>query len=150
MINRGKNPNKKCIICLQFKARKEFPPSALKRSDYRCTKCASIRGKKWKEKNPEKSRIHSTNGERKYLLKWYGVTPEWYENKLKEQDNRCAICGCYPDSISRKRLDVDHCHTTGVARGILCNRCNTGIGQLKDSEQILVNAISYLRRYNSK
>lgn len=148
MINRGKWPNKKCIICLQFKNRREFPPSALKRSDYRCTKCSNVRANGWKKRNPEKSRKNLSKGERKYLLKWYGLTPEWYEEKLKEQDNRCAICGIYHEEIKRKRLDVDHCHNSGRIRGLLCNRCNTGIGQLKDNKEILQNAISYLKKYS--
>lgn len=147
-INRGTIQNKKCIICLEFKNRNEFPPSAYQRSDYRCTKCANIRASRWREKNPIRCRQNGVRGERKYLLKWYGVTPEWYESKLLEQHGRCAICGTCKNG-SKKHLDVDHCHKTGKVRGLLCNRCNTGIGQLKDNEQILLSAISYLRVYGN-
>jgi len=44
----------------------------------------------------------------------------------------------------KKQLDVDHCHTTGEVRGLLCNRCNTGIGQFKDNPNILRSAARYL------
>lgn len=151
MLNRGKWADKKCILCFKYKQRNEFPPSAWKRSDYRCTKCSNIRAEGWRKRNPERHRKNSIRGERKYLLKWYGATLEWFDNKMKEQDNRCAICGCYENSSShRKRFDVDHCHNTGKLRGLLCNRCNTGIGQLKDNEQILTNAIAYLRKYSNE
>lgn len=55
-------------------------------------------------------------------MKNYGVTEEWYEQTLAKQNGTCAICkkahksGC--------RLSVDHCHTTGRVRGLLCKRCN--------------------------
>jgi CRISPR/Cas system-associated protein Cas10 (large subunit of type III CRISPR-Cas system) len=148
MINKWIDPNKKCTICLEFKNRGEFPPSALRRSDYRCTKCSNKRKYTIVKKYPEKFRAIGIKGERKYRLKWYGVTIEWYENKLKEQDYRCAICGNKSD-ILKKQLDVDHCHYTGKVRGLLCNRCNTGLGQFKDNEKIINNAISYLSLYSS-
>jgi hypothetical protein len=54
------------------------------------------------------------------------------------QGGLCKICG------KEKRLVVDHCHETGQVRGMLCFSCNTGIGQLGDSVDMLKAAIAYL------
>jgi hypothetical protein len=43
------------------------------------------------------------------------------------------------------RLSVDHCHNTGKIRGILCTKCNTGLGSFKDNIELLMNAIKYLK-----
>lgn len=56
------------------------------------------------------------------------------------QKGECKIC----NTTSTKPLSVDHCHSTGKIRGLLCNPCNMGIGQFKDSIVRLKNAISYL------
>src|SRR5436305_10303350 len=64
----------------------------------------------------------------------YGVTAEWYEAKLAEQNGVCAICG-KPEKMVIKgkavRLAVDHDEQTGRVRGLLCTACNRGIGMLK-------------------
>ena len=53
----------------------------------------------------------------------------------------CHICG---DPLTTPH--VDHCHTTGLVRGILCNNCNTGIGMFRDNPELLRAAIDYLQR----
>ena len=60
-----------------------------------------------------------------FLRRTYGISSEEYEKILKDQKGRCAICGRFP---SRRRLDVDHNHVTGEVRGLLCHRCNRGLG----------------------
>ncbi len=72
----------------------------------------------------------------------YDLTHETYLQMLKEQDNKCAICG---NSFTGSPY-VDHCHTTGKVRGLLCSTCNTGLGGFKDDPTILENAIKYLTR----
>ena len=70
----------------------------------------------------------------------YGIGVEDYEEMYKKQNECCAICG-----IKKKTyLDVDHCHTTGKVRGLLCRNCNTGIGKFYEDVKLLTNAISYL------
>jgi len=62
----------------------------------------------------------------------------------READGKCAICG----SLRGKRNHaLDHCHTTGKLRGVLCTACNQGLGHFKDDESLLQNAIDYLRKY---
>lgn len=56
----------------------------------------------------------------------------------------CEICAKGPGT--RKRLAIDHCHTSGVLRGMLCHTCNLGLGAFKDNEALLVAAAHYLRR----
>lgn len=77
------------------------------------------------------------------LMRSFGINIEQYEEMIVVQQNRCGICGGY--QRNEKSLAVDHNHTTGKIRGLLCDDCNFGIGFLKDNEQILRNAIDYLR-----
>lgn len=75
----------------------------------------------------------------------YGLTPDDYIEILEKQNNVCAICGCEEQNAKhRSRFYIDHNHTTGKVRGLLCNNCNFAIGHLKDSIALLENAIKYL------
>jgi hypothetical protein len=80
----------------------------------------------------------------KSLLKKYGITEEEYNNRRKLQNNSCEICGDHEDNQPHGRLHVDHCHTTGLFRGLLCNTCNTGLGMFKDNTTVLFKAIEYI------
>lgn len=68
---------------------------------------------------------------------------EDYDQLLLDQNNGCAVCGKSPED-NGKRLAVDHNHTTGEVRGLLCNNCNTGLGQLGDNPATLRLALRYL------
>ncbi len=68
---------------------------------------------------------------------------------LKKQDGKCAICKKVETSVNKKTnkfkdLSVDHCHKTGKIRGLLCSRCNSGLGFFKDDLEIIKNAGLYL------
>lgn len=71
----------------------------------------------------------------------YGITKEEYEAIFKSQRGRCAICRRPPKG---KRLAIDHCHKTSKVRGLLCDRCNRGIGTFRDNYSLLELAIKYL------
>lgn len=71
------------------------------------------------------------------------MSVEQFEQLLAEQDGVCAICGEKEKKFSR--LSVDHRHSDGFIRGLLCSGCNTGLGRLKDSEELLIKALEYLR-----
>jgi hypothetical protein len=62
---------------------------------------------------------------------------------LKEQDGKCAICQCKPS----KTLHLDHNHSTGKVRALLCQLCNHAIGLLKEQPEVLKRAATYLERY---
>lgn len=70
----------------------------------------------------------------------YGLTLENYEQMLAEQGGKCAICRV------RTATDVDHCHNSKKVRGVLCSRCNLGIGNLRDNPAIVERALEYLRK----
>ncbi len=73
--------------------------------------------------------------------KGYNITVQEYDQMEKKQGGLCAICG----QMDRRRLSIDHCHTTGEIRGLLCSNCNTGLGFFKDDRDTLAKAITYLK-----
>lgn len=77
-------------------------------------------------------------------LKKYGITIEDYHEMFKKQEGRCRICKKH-QSEEKVALSVDHCHTTGKVRGLLCMGCNTAIGSFKDNLELLTAAIEYLK-----
>jgi Recombination endonuclease VII len=72
----------------------------------------------------------------------YRTSLEEYEQLLVRQNGACPICG----KQTTKRLCVDHCHATGRVRGLLCSKCNLGIGQLDDDPGLMRAAIAYVSR----
>lgn len=98
--------------------------------------------REWAAANPERARYHS----RKKLFKSkYGITVEEHEAMFAAQGFSCASCGS-PEPNSKKGWSTDHCHKTGVIRGILCHHCNVGIGHAKDNIGVLNMWIAYLER----
>lgn len=79
----------------------------------------------------------------------FGITDEEYEQLLSVQGGVCGICGGPPDG-RWKRLHVDHCHTTGRVRGLLCTPCNQGLGLLRDSVERIHAAIAYLEARDAR
>ena len=79
----------------------------------------------------------------RYLKSAYNITLKEYDEMLAKQNNLCLICGSdYPGK--QGRFVVDHNHTTGEVRGLLCNQCNVGLGALKDSPSLLLKAAQFL------
>jgi hypothetical protein len=84
------------------------------------------------------------------LRKNYGVTLEWYQKTLADQNGVCAICKNPETTEIRGRaiaMAVDHCHTTHKARGLLCTQCNRALGLFRDDPATLQAAISYLEKF---
>jgi hypothetical protein len=75
----------------------------------------------------------------------YGVTPEQVAAVAEEQNHRCAICRERPD-----KLVIDHCHTTGKFRALLCGQCNSALGLLAENPEILKAAILYVETWQTK
>lgn len=84
------------------------------------------------------------------LMKRYGVTADEYDAMLADQGGGCAICGRtygrMHQSGKKTALVVDHCHSTGEVRGLLCDPCNTSIGKMNDDPALLRKAADYLDR----
>jgi len=76
---------------------------------------------------------------RKWLKDSYGITVDQFDELKRKQNNQCLICG------QSKKLVVDHCHSNGHVRGLLCSNCNSGIGLLGEDVSNLKNAIKYLK-----
>jgi hypothetical protein len=79
-------------------------------------------------------------------LKKYGLTPEDYRNMFESQKGKCACCGTDASEF-RRGLHVDHDHSTGQVRALLCTKCNPGIGYFDDSTERLEMAIKYLNKF---
>ena len=79
----------------------------------------------------------------KSLKSLYNINIEDYNNMFKEQQGCCKICDTHQSKLKR-RLYVDHCHTTNKVRGLLCQSCNTFIGFSYDSPKRLKRAIEYI------
>jgi len=81
----------------------------------------------------------------------YKLTRKQRDKILEDQGGVCAICNVqltYEKAEPNKKGDVvcvDHCHTTGEIRGILCRKCNVGIGKFDDNPDLLVEAAKYLK-----
>jgi hypothetical protein len=80
-----------------------------------------------------------------------GLSLKEYERKLSEVGHVCEICGSQANGFDSRgnprRLAVDHNHSTGNIRGILCNYCNRGIGDFRESREHMASAIKYLDKY---
>lgn len=100
-------------------------------------------GKIYRLKNKEKNRINR--------LKRYGLTLDDFSQLFTAQEGRCAICKITPKARYRNAsgLCVDHDHTSGFVRGLLCNPCNQSLGLLKDSVETFKNAIEYMEKAQS-
>jgi len=87
---------------------------------------------------------HSDRIKNKNLKYIYGITLEDKKKIYKNQNNKCKICDNFFDI---NLLKIDHNHLTNEIRGLLCNKCNAGIGFLQENLKILQNAINYLKEY---
>ena len=122
----------------------------------------------WRKANPDKvkanmQRFRSRHGDRlrRYELdryhalpliernrrRWrrlYKISPEERQEMWQAQEGKCKICGVVAE------LHLDHDHTTGAVRALLCANCNRGIGQLKDDPGLLEAAAAYLRSFDRR
>lgn len=104
-----------------------------------CKECSKKRTIEYGKKNKEKRR----NAAIKHR---YGITNKDYDELLEKQNNLCAICKS--NLNSKRKFDIDHCHSSGKVRGLLCSLCNTGLGKFRDNIDFLNEAINYLRKNN--
>jgi len=162
---------KKCTTCHQVKPLVEFAKRPERKSGYgsRCLPCQKEARKKITDKwldTPKKEfapRACNTCGivkdateywavkgcvdgyqlqckRCKHIWTKYGITSADYERMLAEQSGLCKIC----EDVMSPLPHIDHDHTTGKVRGLLCARCNRGIGQFRDAPKLLLAAVAYL------
>ena len=107
-----------------------------------CTPCRVEHNRQYRANNRE--RVLAS--ERRSKLKTaYGLTVEEYETMLHSQGGSCAICGATEPGSRTKNFPVDHCHTTGAIRGLLCTKCNRGLGLFNDDTDRMEQAVKYLK-----
>jgi hypothetical protein len=100
-----------------------------------------------KNTDPEKAFL---SNRRTKLKQAYGISLEEYSEMLCKQEDKCAVCGKEHLEEPNKRLVVDHCHTSGKIRGLLCNNCNTALGLVKESVQVVEKLKDYIITHKHK
>lgn len=137
---------KKCSVCSKQQPFKNYHRSKKSKDGYgyRCKDCDRQARHDYKEKNKERFALLARGRQ----LKWkYGITLEEYDAMFEKQGKKCAVCEATENKGLKqddRSWSVDHCHTTGQIRGILCNNCNRAIGLLQDSKEIVYRAAEYL------
>lgn len=135
-----------CPSCNTHKPLSEYYNRAKDRKCRECIKAA--RRAKYAECSSTRHRIKFRN--RVVLLRKYGLTLEQFTRMIDDQEGRCAVCFVALDFMAPAKDNssacVDHCHTTGKVRGLLCKRCNLGLGFAQDNPTILRNMAEYLER----
>ena len=80
-----------------------------------------------------------------YLKRFYGLSLEEYNNMTEQQNGLCYVCNQPPKG--GKRLAVDHCHSTGAVRRLLCGNCNTTLGLVNEDINIMNKLIKYIEEH---
>jgi hypothetical protein len=160
---------KRCKKCGDIKALDEFYRATGTRDGLRgqCKACEIARNQAWYRKNQKRAIAHAkrwqqVNAERVreyqrqyradhaqlfregHLRRVFDFTGAQYQALLEAQGGGCAVCGRAPRA--GRSLHVDHNHKTGVIRGLLCFRCNVGIGHFREDTLRMADAIVYLAR----
>lgn len=128
-----------CSKCRKKKSKSQFYRDAQKSSGFRpdCKTCVNAKSLAWSKANPERRRHIS----RKHI---YGISEAEYKKLLTQQKSVCKIC----KKKDHRHLGVDHDHKTGKIRGLLCQKCNAGLGMFLDNVFSLKRAIKYLGGIN--
>ena len=118
--------------------RAAYAADPVRRRDAAAFKVADYSTPEGKARQAARSRRHA-----------YRIEPHQFAALLAAQQNKCAICLLvFVEGAKRTAPHVDHCHSTGRVRGLLCAACNSGIGHLADDPDRLESAVRYLRQGN--
>ena len=134
VVLRTENPNKWILQCKSCGAEHEQSSREIQRNQ-KSMSCKNYKPPNWTGLEKADVRVRHV----------YGITLEKYHQMLADQNYKCAICG-QEDEVEGRKLAIDHCHTTGKVRGLLCGKCNRGLGLFYDNSKLLQNAILYLAR----
>lgn len=149
---------KRCSSCGATKCTSEFYRMRNRRGEYvprtLCKECSKAAVREHNAKHSERRaaeareyhRLNPHVNRRSQLKRLYGITLETYDEMLAEQSGACAICG--GTCATGRALAVDHNHTTGAVRALLCGACNKALGLLRDSPSLLRAAADYLDKHN--
>jgi hypothetical protein len=144
-----------CPCCNEWKTLEDFYkwPSGTYGISWNCKECTKAKAranhKAKREKGAEHWESHRKTYRNGYYKRTYGITLKEFEDILESQNSSCAICNEGLDiNLDSRKAHMDHNHTTGALRGILCARCNQGIGSFCEDKTKLKSAIEYLEKYN--
>lgn len=114
---------------------------------YNCKVCACTASKALHHVRMKTDQTYRDTKKNSYLKAKYGITKSDYDKTLLAT-NSCEICR---ESLVRvgSKIHLDHCHKTGAVRGVLCSKCNQGLGFFKDSASLLKSAEEYITRYKA-
>lgn len=129
--------------CLRCKTKFSFDPIQEGCKRRVCNACIEKRTRLHNNK-PYRTKEQARNNQLKYK---YGITSEQYDEIKNAQKGVCAICRLDANGRWGNVLHVDHSHDTGRVRGLLCERCNSGLGYFKDHPGFLQVAVTYLLSY---
>jgi len=104
-----------------------------------CKECTKARVKKRHRDNPDRTRNND-------LRRNYGISLSDHATMYEAQGGKCACCG-KPGDGRWAKLCVDHCHSSGKVRDLLCRNCNMVLGQVKDDPQLLLSLVAYLNKH---
>jgi hypothetical protein len=142
---------KRCNRCKKRKPVAQYNKDRTRKDglDNCCKPCAADYLRAYKE------RIGLAGRQDMKLRERYGISIQEYNQKLEDQNHRCAICArtleeIHSTSTRRFALAVDHDHTTDKVRGLLCSACNKGIGLLQDDVDVLLKAHTYLVKHKEE
>lgn len=139
-----RNVNRRSLALKKQKKEKKFPTIQEYQKNYRNTDKFKEKSKEYSKKYRERNKDIEKNG---HLKRKFGITLDQYKKMQKDQKNLCAICEL--PEVPGKDLSVDHCHSTGSIRGLLCFNCNSSLGKFNDSIEVLLRAIKYLQKFIS-
>jgi len=132
-----------CLRCKEEKPLTEFQRESTRKSGYR-GRCKSCEAET--RKVPSTSYDTPQKAWRRHIKAKFGITEDVYHELYANQNGRCAICGTEDPSSKHGFFSIDHCHTTGKIRGLLCQHCNKGLGMFRESAKSLQEAVAYLQQ----
>jgi hypothetical protein len=145
---------KYCPTCKQILSLDKFSTMKVRNGiASHCRECNSNWSKNYTKTEKGQLQRHQTYQRNKEvllnfkLLRTFGITLDQYNRQLTEQNGKCIICGKTPEE-NGKRLAVDHNHTTGINRDLLCNNCNVTIGFIEKNDLDTDRLKWYLERHN--
>jgi hypothetical protein len=137
---------KKCYSCKIEKSTENFHKNKSRNDglEAMCKSCWSVYNKKRRGVSSYKAKFNSKWFRDAQYRKKYNLSAEQYDQMRDSQENKCCICK--KDLAADRQPSVDHCHSTGKVRGILCNNCNAGLGFFNDNKDSLLAAVEYLSK----
>lgn len=133
---------KRCPRCKTWKPLLAYFRYASGKPAGYCKVCSVIAHREWSQCHPQRDKAIR-------LRCSYGLKKSDYHALIRKQKGKCKICERKPKGGglgATGRLVIDHCHSQGKVRGMLCMQCNIGLGMFQHSKKYLAKAVRYLAR----